>query len=180
MTRTFLLILSSVLALSACGRDDPEVSARNATAEEVAEKIGRAGGSESFVRAGKWESRVTIEEMGMPGMPPELAERMKGMAGQGRVHTQCLTEEESQRPKEDFFAGDDRNCRYERFDMGGGKIDAVMRCDAEGVAQTMTMQGSYDPDSYRMTMTMAGGSGNTVGMSMKMRVDARRVGECDE
>ena len=64
--------------------------------------------------------------------------------------------------------------------MAGGKIDALMRCASGGTSQEMTLVGNYTPDTYSMRMAMNsrdGGSG--VGaMSMKMHVDAKRVGEC--
>ena len=65
--------------------------------------------------------------------------------------------------------------------MGNGKIDAVMKCSSQGMAQTMAMQGTYGPDAYQMRMSMdaKAGSGPPGGMTMTMRVDAKRIGECD-
>jgi hypothetical protein len=63
--------------------------------------------------------------------------------------------------------------------MGKGKIDAQMHCQQQGVSQTMTMAGTYGPEAYAMHMTSkteGGAAGET--MSMKMRVEAKRVGEC--
>ncbi len=174
------LLITSLLPLAACSTE-PEVSAKNATAEEVAEQVADAGGADSFVRPGKWQSRVEIEEFSLPGAPPEVASAMRNMHKNVQVHENCLTPEDAKRPKEDFFAGENKNCRYDHFTMGGGKIDAVMKCTSEGMGQTMAMQGSYSPDSYQMRMSMAAqaGSGPSGGMTMKMRVDAKRVGECD-
>ncbi len=171
------LLIACALPLAGCD-SSPEVSERNASVAEVANKVADAGGS--FVRPGRWESKVTFEEMSMPGMPAEMASQMKGFTGRVETQHSCLTPEEAKRPKEDFFAGENKNCRYDRFDMGGGKIDAVMKCADEGATHTMTMAGQYTPDTYamRMTMNAAGGDGPEAGMSMKMRVDARRVGEC--
>ena len=170
----------SPLALAACS-NDPQVDARNASAEDVAEKVADAGGSEMFVRPGKWQSRIHIEQFELPGAPPEAASAMRSMQQRSQVHESCLTPEEAKRPKEDFFAGKGKNCRYDRFTMGGGKIDAVMQCSSEGTAQTMAMQGTYSPDAYQMRMDMdvRAGVGPAGGMKMTMRVDANRVGDCD-
>ena len=171
-------------ALAACG-SEPQVDARNASAEEVADKVAQAGGSEQFVRPGKWQSRVQIEEFSLPGAPAGVADAMRGVQQRSTVDESCLTPEEAKRPKEDFFAGKDKNCRYERFTMADGKIDAVMQCTGTGTgsaaAMSMTMQGSYSPDTYQMHMSMKAdaGSGPPGGMTMKMRVDAKRIGECD-
>ena len=173
-------IVLLVCTLAACS-NEPEVDARNASAEEVAEKVADAGASENFVRPGKWQSRVQIEQFELPGAPPEAANAMRSMTDRVQVQESCLTPEEAKRPKEDFFAGDSKNCRYDHFTMSGGKIDAVMKCSGEGMAQTMAMQGTYGPDAYRMRMSMTAdaGSGAVGQMTMKMRVDAKRVGECD-
>ena len=87
-------------------------------------------GDQAFVRPGLWESKVTIEKFDMPGMPPEMAQRMKTMMAQNQEHDfqSCLTPEDVKRPKEDFFAGKNNKCRYDHFTMGGGKIDAAMHC----------------------------------------------------
>ena len=179
MNRAIALI-ACLAPLAACS-SEPEVSAKNASVDEVAEQVAEAGGSDNFVRPGKWESRVEIAEFEMPGAPPEVAAAMRGMNDRNEVTTTCLTPEEARRPKEDFFAGAGKNCRYDHFEMGGGKIDAKMNCTGGGASQTMTMQGTYGPDSYRMEMAMRAdaGVGPAGGMTMKMNVDAKRVGECD-
>lgn len=172
-------LLCAVLPLAACS-SEPRIAVENATVGEVASEVADAGGTGSFVRPGKWESRFTIEEMSMPGMPPQVGAQMKGMAGQVEPQQSCLTAEEAKRPREDFFAGASKNCRYDRFNMGGGKIDAVMKCTQESGTQLMQMAGTYSPDSYTMTMsTTSAGEGPAAGMKMRMRIDARRLGECD-
>jgi hypothetical protein len=178
MTRTALLI-AFTLPLAACN-SEPEVSAKNASAAEVAQKLEAAGGTGNFVNPGKWQSTVTIQDMTVPGMPPEVAERMNSVRGRTQVTESCLTPEEARRPKEDFFGGNE-NCRYDRFSMGDGKIDAVMKCSEGGATQTMTMSGTYSGDSYKMGMTMeSAGGASQAGIRMKMRVDAKRIGACTE
>lgn len=175
--RLTVLTIACALPLAACNQD-PEVRAENATAEQVAKEVAQAGGTDQFVRPGLWESKVTIQEMNIPGMPPEMASQMKGFEGRIETDQDCLTPEEAKRPKEDFFTGDNENCRYDHFTMADGKIDAVMNCTAEQANHRMTMQGSYTPETYNMEMTMETAAGEDAGMRMKMRVDARRVGQC--
>ena len=46
----------------------------------------------------------------------------------------CLTPEQAKRPQGKFFNEQAaNNCRYDHFTMGGGKIDAAMRCNCEAV-----------------------------------------------
>ena len=173
-------------ALVAACDSSPEVDVRDANASEVAEAVRKSGvgGEGDFqVRPGKWESKVAIEEIDIPGMPPGMQESMKKTFAERQPgsFTSCLTPEEARKPKEDFFAGKDNKCRYDHFKMGDGKIDAKMRCDAGQGAQVMEMAGTYSPDSYTMTMTTVreGGGGAGGEARMKMRMDAKRIGECD-
>jgi hypothetical protein len=177
--KTVLLLLTAAAALAACNKS-PTVKATNATPEEVAKKVQESGADQSMVRPGLWESKVTIEKFDVPGMPPAMATRMKSMMAENQEHgfQTCLTPEDVKKPKEDFFAGKNNECRYDHFTMGGGKIDAVMHC---GKGQTMQMAGTYSPDSYQMQTSMsatADKDDQASGMQMQMRVDARRVGEC--
>ncbi len=177
-----VLLIACILPVAACNRG-PQVNEKNASVEEVAQKVRESTGDQAFVRPGLWESKVTIEKFDVPGMPPEMAQRMKTMMAENQEHgfQTCLTPEDVKKPKEDFFAGKDNNCRYEHFTMGGGKIDAAMQCGGkDGGSQLMRMAGTYSPDSYQMqtSMDMKGGSGPEGAMTMAMRVEAKRVGEC--
>jgi hypothetical protein len=169
------------LPLAACNKS-PEVNAKNASVEEVAKQVRESGADQSLVRPGLWESKVTVEQLDIPGMPPEMAARMKTMMAEQQEHGQrnCLTAEDVKRPKEDFFAGKNKECRYDHFTMGGGKIDAEMHCGKGESMQTMQMAGTYSPDSYQMQMAtkVAAPAKDAAGMAMKMRVEAKRVGEC--
>lgn len=172
--------LAGLGLLAACSTE-PQVDARNASVEEVAEQVAGAAGSDSFVRPGKWQSRVRIEKFELPGAPPEASAAMRSMHERAQVHESCLTPEQARRPKEDFFADANKSCRYDHFTMGDGKIDAVMKCGGDGMVQTMAMQGTYAPESYRMRMSIKAdaGAGPPGGMTMIMAVEAKRVGECD-
>ncbi len=176
MIRTALLI-AAALPLAACN-SEPEVRAENASVEDVAESVGAAAGSGNFINPGLWRTSMTIDEMTVPGMPPEAAAEMGKMKGRTTTDEKCLTPEDVKKPKEDFFGGEE-NCRYERFTMGNGKIDAVMNCTGGGATQKMTMAGTYSGETYTMRMEMqSAGGGETAGMGMKMRVDAKRIGQC--
>lgn len=171
-----ILMLSLVLPLAACG-SKTSVNEKNASVEEVANKVAEVSKAEGTIQPGKWQSTMTIEEMNMPGMPAEQHEQMKKMFAQAKVSETCITPEEARKPSAKMFAGNDQ-CRYDRFTMGGGKIDAEMHCNEAGAKQT-TMTGTYSPDSYAMQMstrTDGGPAGEAV--SMKMRVEAKRIGQC--
>ncbi len=176
MNRAMLLI-GLVLPLAACG-SKPAVNEKNASVEEVASKVREVSKAEGMIRPGKWQSTMKIEQMDMPGMPPEAREQMKKMFANSRVSETCVTPEQAKQPNPKMFAGNDQ-CRYDHFTMGKGKIDAEMHCTQQGASQKMTMAGTYGPDAYSMHMTSTTESGPAGGaMTMKMAVDAKRVGEC--
>jgi hypothetical protein len=177
----------SVLAmlLAACD-SSPSVDVKDANMSEVGKAVARSGiaKDDSFqVNPGKWESKVTVEAIEIPGMPAAVREQMKkGFAEhQATGFTSCLTPEQAKKPKEDFFAGKDNNCRYDHFKMGDGKIDAKMRCDGGGATQVMAMAGSYSPEAYTMTVeTIREGRAGPGGEAkMKLRMEAKRIGACD-
>lgn len=179
MTR-YLCIAPALAALAACG-SDPQVDATNASVEDVAEQVREASNSDLFIQPGRWVSTVRFESIKAPGMPAGAEAQMKKMMGEGRSVESCLTEEEAQRPREGFFAGAQSDqCRYDHFTMKDGRIDARMRCSRDGVAQVMDMTGSYSPTRYEMRMktSLEGAPEPASGMTMQMRIEAQRTGEC--
>jgi hypothetical protein len=83
--------------------------------------------------------------------------------GTTQVHETCLTAEKAKNPREDFFTGADKNCRYEHFKWGDGKIDLKMLCTHENATQTMELAGTYQPNNYKMAMSVASKGSNPAG-----------------
>ena len=173
------ILVATLATLAACG------SGRHGRNGECVRRRSRAGDAQgrrdqSFVNPGKWKQTATLVEIDAPGMPPQVAEAMKKSMGTSQVHETCLTPEKAKNPREDFFTGADKNCRYEHFKWGDGKIDLKMLCTHENATQTMELAGTYQPNAYKMAMSVASkGSNPAEVMNMKMNVDAQRVGECD-
>jgi hypothetical protein len=174
-------LVACILPLAACD-NSPKVELKNATGNEVAKAVTTSGvmTSDTMVEPGEWQSKVSILEMNIPGMPPQYASKMKQMMAERQQETtkHCLTKEDVKKPKEGFFAGEDKSCRYAHFSMGGGKLDIQMVCNEEGSTRTTNMAGSFTPTSYSMDMASNATEGAQAGMSMKMHVDAQRIGEC--
>ena len=173
-------VVASVV-LAGCNKG-PTVELHNATGQQVAQAVTKAGvmNSDSMVEPGLWRSKATVEEMNIPGIPAQYAAQMKQSMAEHRneASSHCVTAADVKKPKEDFF-GADKSCRYEHFTMGGGKIDIAMVCKMEGATQTTSMAGTYTPTTYSMDMSSKGsGEGMQNGMSMKMHVDSKRIGEC--
>lgn len=173
-----------LIAVAGCNRS-PTVEATNATGAEVAAKLQAAGGTESFVRPGKWSTNVTIDSMEAPGLPPEAKAAMRNATANVHAVESCVTPEEAKKPTPEMFNGKSDNCKFSHFKMGSGKIDMEMRCTGEGegqnVAQLMNMTGTYGPDEYTMAMTSKTDTGapEMGAMTMKMHLVSKRLGDCD-
>ena len=156
-----ILMIAGAAILASCNKG-PEVDLKNASGNEVTKAVRQSGvmTGGAMVEPGLWESKVTVHEMNIPGMPPEFAQKMKQTMAEHQpdASRSCLTPEEVKRPKEDFF-GADKSCRYEHFTMGGGKIDIRMQCKQEGFTQDTTMTGSYTPTTYSMDMASEASGG---------------------
>lgn len=179
--RGFVLCVAGAGMLAGCNKGQT-VSLHNATGNQVAQAVSQSGvmTSASMIEPGEWQSRTAVLDMEIPGMPPQFAAQMKQAIAAHNQGTSksCLTPAEVKQPKEDFFAGHDKSCRYEHFTMGGGKIDVQMVCKEEESTQTMNMIGTYTPTSYSMDMSSNATGGRESGMVMKMHVDAQRIGNC--
>jgi hypothetical protein len=174
------LTAALILPLAACNKA-PEVSATNATPDEVRAKVAAAGGGDVMVKPGRWEGTYIMQDMEMPGMPPQVKDAMKKQMGTARPFVNCVTEEDVKNQKALYTGNNAKNCKYDHFTLGGGKIDAAMACDADGQGgkMAMVMNGTYSGDAYHMDMSAKGeGAGPMNGMTMKMSVDAKRVSAC--
>ena len=177
MKRT-LFAATSAFCLSACGSGDT-VEMENASVGDVAKEMSTKNSDTSFVNPGQWQQDTTLLAMDIPGIPAQYADQVKKQVGTTQTNQACLTPEQAKHPKEDFFTGADKNCRYEHFKWGDGKIDMKLLCKHPNASQTMEMAGTYEPDSYQLTMSVAStGSSPMENVNMKMRVDAKRIGEC--
>ena len=181
-TRTILSVGIALAALAGCNKQ-PGVDRKNARPKEVASAMAKSGGPAEFIHPGEWVSTSTVEEAVMPGMSPQMAERMKQSMHATSTHKSCITEAEVKKPNAGFFGGDQEGCTYDRFTMANGAMDVKMTCKGGGGgAMSMAIAGKYSAEHYtaRMTMTGSGPGPAGQGMTMKANIDAKRVGECSK
>ena len=181
MKQSFRVIVPALM-IAACNKG-PEVDLHNASAGQVATAVQQSSvATSATIEPGLWDSKVTMSGMQMPklppNLPPEYAARAKAAMANAADHTSrhCIKPEDLKQPNGNMFA-QDKACRFDHFAMGGGKIDAKMVCKVENLTHTTTMAGSYTPTTYSADMTSTG-TGPQMGQTMKMHVDAKRIGEC--
>lgn len=173
-----LVLIATCVTVAACNRGS-QVDERNTSVAEVANRVRESRADQNFVDPGLWEQTVTLVSVEAPGMPPEARASMQQAMNQPQVHKACLSAKEARSPREDFFTGKDRNCRYEHFKWGAGKIDLRLECEHPNARQMMELAGTYEPRRYSLTMTATNeGKRPEEQLVMKMRVDAKNVGPC--
>lgn len=150
----------------------------NITAQEAAAEA--ASGGQVAMRPGRWEQKMELTEIDMPGMPAGMADMIKGQMGQGMTVTHCLTEEDVQEPTPEMFSGEGQdNCKFEEFDRSGNNMRMRMSCDSEGGGKVnIAMDGEYGAEAYRLDMDMNSTGGAQGDMNMKGAITARRIGDC--
>jgi hypothetical protein len=169
--KTKLILGAAVLALAACGKSG------GGNESSAASGGGSASAAGISLQPGEWEMKTEVVNVSAEGLPAGIAEGMKAQASS--TTKTCMTPEEAKGPKGDIFAGKDSNCKSEGFSWSGGTIKGKTVCAGQGGAgkTEMEMDGKYSAQSIDMTMKsktdLAGKA-----MTMEMRVQGRRIGEC--
>lgn len=125
---------------------------------------------------GLYKTTVTMTALDIPGMPPEMKDH-----GAGLVTTaeDCLTPEEVEKGYEAMVKqGQDGDCAYESFTLAGGKLDAVLACNAQGRATRTTITGTTTSTGAELTATTAMAFDGAGKGTMTATVKHERIGEC--
>jgi hypothetical protein len=170
--KTHLILGATVLLLAACGK-----SGDGNESSKAAGGAGSASASGVNLQPGEWEMKTEVVNVSAEGLPAGIADGMKAQASS--TTKTCMTPEEAKGPKGDIFAGKDNNCKSEGFSWSGGTIKGKTVCTGQGGAgkTEMEMDGKYSAQSIDMTMKSKTDLGGKA-MTMEMRVQGRRIGEC--
>lgn len=164
----------AALLLSGCsgGNADSDGNGK-VSVKEAAEK---ARGELPKPQPGLYKTTVTMTNIEIPGMPDSMEGHGAGLT---RTIEDCLTEEEVEKGFEALVKqGQDGECSYERFDLAGGKLDAVMVCDAQGRKARMEMTGTTTATSADLEATMAMAFDGAGEGTMSFTARHERIGEC--
>lgn len=125
------------------------------------------------VQPGQWDIVTEVQSVDMPGAPAGVAAMIKGHPI--RI-SQCLTPEQASRGPQDLMKGN-KQCRFTRYSMTGGKLESEMVCQQGGGTMTATSSGSFTPTSFTVTGTsvMVNGAQR---MTVVANTSGRRTGAC--
>lgn len=176
MRAVTVLPLGTIAMLAACN-SSPTVTANNATPQEVQQKVAAAGNIQ-MISPGRWEGVVHVSEMKMPGLPPEAQARLASARGDQKI-VNCVTPEDVKASKASLFGGMNKECKYDHFALGDGKVDGTATCATGGGTMKTTISGTFSSDTYHLDMRAEGtGPKASDTISMASSIDAKRVGEC--
>ena len=108
----------------------------------------------------------------------ELAARMAQALPSPQPREDCLTAADLQNPQALFLAGAEQSCRFSRFTMADGRIDAAGDCaDGRGPTMQVAGSGSYPATGYDFAFTGTGQAGG-LALAFRGRARGRRTGAC--
>jgi hypothetical protein len=175
MHRPITFAAIAVFALAGCKKADDQPK----TAAEVRAAVAQV----AKPQPGKYRTTMTIAKIEFPGMPPQMADRMREMfAKTGQSHEFCLTKADADKGFEEFNKRTAQGaCKYDRFSMAEGKFDAKMSCQTgKGMSATYEMSGEFSATGSHVMMkgdqTAPGMPGG--GMHMEAEVASERIGDC--
>ncbi|SFF75439.1 Protein of unknown function [Novosphingobium sp. CF614] len=132
---------------------------------------------------GEYRQTIEVTDVEVPGAPRQLADRMKSMMARTKQSTTCLTAEDADKGFREMFheSGPAKSCTYERFDVGGGTIDARMTCSSpDGGTGTIDLTGTVASTGSDVTMVldMKNPKSQAGAMKMTMHMTTERLGDC--
>lgn len=184
--KRLILLAPSVALIFACSSNTAQNNASASANTTAAVAVPPAGSAASMgsvaLQPGEWEMTATINDMQVPGAPPELAAQMKqasAMANNAGPQRQCITPEEAANMGARMLSSsaNGTNCTFRNQTFAGGTIDMAGSCQGPQGNVDMQMQGTYTETTMnvRSVMNIQGGPQQVM---IDSNVAGRRVGEC--
>ncbi len=176
--RKLLILGAATLALMGCSKQGADTDGDGQVSKEEAQKELSSGGAMAM-KPGMWEVKIKFDSLEAPKMPEAARAGMSKAMNEVSVKS-CLTKEQVEKPGADFFGGDaGSNCTFQQIDRSGDKMSVQMTCKPQGSnVMTSKMEGSFAAETYSMTMEQKT-SGTPMGdMTMKGRIEGKRIGDC--
>lgn len=156
------MLLALVLLAAGCAREQ----SGNVSANEVANQLAQVS-----IEPGLWETTSEITSVSAPQLPYEVRRRMIGPRPSARG---CIAPGQAG----GLIAG--RACRYSSFSIREGRLVGRMTCPDPALPRPTiaTMEGRYGPRHYAFTMRMETAMPDGAAMTLQIRGQGRRIGDC--
>jgi len=177
--KRILLIGAASLAIAACSSGDADKDGDgNVSTQEASAEM--ADGGKMNLTPGEYEMTISFSEIDAPGIPAEAAGMMKEQMAKGMTVKNCVTEEQIENPGADMFGGqNDDSCKVDSLDRSGDSMKLQMTCSPQGdMKMVSNLEGSFAKDSYTMNIEQQMTGMPTGDMTLKGKIDAKRIGDC--
>lgn len=125
---------------------------------------------------GFYKATITLTEIAIPGMPPEMEGHGAGMV---TTTDYCATAADVAKGYEELLKqGQNGECSYESFKADGAAIEAVMLCQTPEGAKRTTMTGTTSPTSAEFTASTKVNFDGVGEATMNFAAKHERVGDC--
>jgi hypothetical protein len=171
----FLASGAALVLMAACsGSNDADADGDGKIS--VAEAADAAASSMIKPDPGLYRATITMTAMEIPGIPSDMAGLGNSMTN---TEEYCLTPEEVEKGYEEMMKqGQDGECSYERFNLAGGKIDAMMTCNTESGKMQVEMKGNAGRTSSDFDAKVAMDIEGVGKGSMRFTAKHERIGDC--
>ncbi len=170
----------AAIALAACssGGDADKDGDGKVTAEEASAEM--AEGGKIALNPGEYEMNISFSEIDAPGIPAQAADMVKEQMAKGMTVKNCVTQEQIDNPGADMFGGQgDDTCKIDSLDRSGNDMKLQMTCSPSGgMKMVSNMEGSFAKESYTMNIEQKMTGMPTGDMSLKGKIEAKRLGDC--
>ena len=131
---------------------------------------------------GLWQSRLQIETLDIPGLPPGMVQKMAQEPSVAEPRRSCVKADQEGRPDETLLHRLGGSCHYTDWKAREGRIEATLACKPPGAAPgtaSIVLSGSYDEARFSLTsITEATSVDGQRQMHMRARIEGEREGVC--
>lgn len=184
--RNLLILLAAGAALAGC-KESPsteesaaktgEIRLTNATTEEVLKQMNAASAKNS-AEPGEWETTHRISAVEMPDAPEAVKKQIEtDLKSPPLTAKECRTAESIKPLDLSSLGPQAANCKFEKYVIAGGKVDAVMLCKNGDETERLEMTGTQSKTAYDLTLVQIkpGKNGDN---KMSIHTTGKRIGEC--
>lgn len=177
--RKFLIAGAAALVITSCSDKGADADGDGKVSNEEAKAEMSDGGSMAM-KPGQWEVKIAFDKVEAPGMPAEMADKMKVQMGKGMTEKSCMTKEQAETPGGDFFgAPPEANCTFDTLDRSGNSMKVAMTCKPAGnLVVKSKMDGTFAAETYSMNIEQSTEGMPMGAIKMTGKIEGKRVGDC--
>lgn len=156
--------LLAMLALTAC-KKEPQTPA----------DVNREIAAMPKPKPGLYRVETKLIKFDMPGMPAQAQDRIKQVFAAQAAREVCVSKAEADQGYEGMTRKlAEGNCKFDRFDLSGSKLDAAMSCvTGKNMKADVLITGDVSSEGSKMTTTVRQSGGTVVSESAMSR-----TGDC--